>query len=57
MTTGSKEFNVQIQVNKQTTISTLKGVAPRSVSHILIPIDAKWTAAEVRAKLKAASML
>lgn len=54
MTTNSKKFNIQIQVNRETTIISLKEVAPNTVSHILVPVDATWTAARVRTELKAA---
>lgn len=51
MTTKSAEHNLQIQINKETTISTLKKYAPRTVSHVLVPKGAGWTAEEVRTKL------
>ncbi|MCJ1264617.1 hypothetical protein MMC22_004491 [Lobaria immixta] len=54
MTTGSEYFNIQIQVNRQTTISLLKKMSPVTVSLVLVPVDANWTAAELRAKLMAA---
>lgn len=53
MTTGSKAYNVQIQVNKGTSIKTLKGFAPKSATTLIIPVDAGWTPDEVRAKFKA----
>ncbi|MCJ1470085.1 hypothetical protein MMC07_008730 [Pseudocyphellaria aurata] len=55
MTTGSESFNLQIQINKQTTISYMRKVSGKTVRHVLVPIDADWTAEEVRAKLRAAT--
>ncbi|MCJ1468751.1 hypothetical protein MMC07_007381 [Pseudocyphellaria aurata] len=46
MTTSSKEFNLQVQVNKQTKIPTLKHARGATVRKVLVPTDADWTAVE-----------
>lgn len=57
LTTSDKSYNLQIQANKGTKITTLKKVAPKTVSHVIVPADAEWTADELRAKFKAASRI
>ena len=53
MTTGGKAYNLQIQVNKGTTISTLKKFAPKTASHVEVDVDANLTADELRRQFKA----
>jgi hypothetical protein len=53
MTSGDpKQYNLQIQINKQTRISTLKKLAPKTVSTVLAPVDPEMTAQQLRAALK-----
>jgi hypothetical protein len=53
MTSGDpKKYNLQIQINKQTKISTLKRLAPKTVSTVLAPIDPEMTAQQLKKALK-----
>ena len=51
--TSAQEHNLQVQVNKGTSISTLKKVAPNTVAGpVLVPSDNTWTASKIRDELK-----
>ena len=52
LTTGSKRYNLLIQVNKETEIPKYKNVAPRLVAKAEPPVSGtEWTAEEVRKEL------
>lgn len=52
--TTAQEHNLQVQVNKGTSISTLKKVAPATVAGpVLVPSGSPWSAADIRAQLLA----
>lgn len=52
--TSDNEYNLQVQINKGTTISTLKKFAPQTVAGpALVPSEDPWSADEIRAKLLA----
>jgi len=42
------KYNLQVQINRETTISSLKKSAPQSVTIALVPSDGSWTAKEIR---------
>lgn len=54
MTSGKPPaHNLQVQVNKGTTETTLKKLAPATVAGpALVPSDKPWTAAQIKAELK-----
>jgi soluble lytic murein transglycosylase-like protein len=54
-----KRYNLQIQVNRETAITTLKKLAPKTVAKSLPPMEeAKdWTAEEIRKDLKKNMMI
>lgn len=45
-----KRYKLQIQVNRATTLTTLKKLAPKSVTKSLLPMEEEkdWTAEEIR---------
>ncbi|KAL2206896.1 hypothetical protein CC79DRAFT_1398762 [Sarocladium strictum] len=52
--TSAQEHNLQVQINKGTTISTLKKFAPQTVAGpVLVPSEDPWAAEDIRAKLLA----
>jgi hypothetical protein len=50
---GSKYFNLQVQVNKGCTQSTLAKLAPDSVAMCLAPVKDPWSAAQIKSALLA----
>lgn len=49
-----QEHNLQVQVNKGTTISTLKKHAPSTVAGpVLVPSNDPWTADQIKSALLA----
>ncbi|KAK3293066.1 uncharacterized protein B0H64DRAFT_205336 [Chaetomium fimeti] len=60
--TKPPKYNLQVQVNRHSTISTLKnmkqktGKTSTSVAKALVPTDGSWSAARVRAALLAGRM-
>ncbi|KAI1159130.1 hypothetical protein F5B18DRAFT_638021 [Nemania serpens] len=46
-----KCWNLQVQVNNETSVSTLKKETGKTVSTVLVPMDSKWTAAQIKEKL------
>ncbi|CAF9916954.1 MAG: hypothetical protein HETSPECPRED_003057 [Heterodermia speciosa] len=47
-----KKYNIQIQINSETTVSTLKKLAPSTMVTILPPVDEpRWTAEQTRQAL------
>ncbi|KAK4246189.1 hypothetical protein C7999DRAFT_33404 [Corynascus novoguineensis] len=61
--TKPPNYNLQVQVNRQSTISTLKrmkkktGNTGTTVAKALVPTDGSWNAAAVRAALLAGRMI
>ncbi|KAM0259449.1 hypothetical protein ACHAQJ_003344 [Trichoderma viride] len=52
--TTAQEHNLQVQINKNTTISTLKKFAPKTVAGpVLVPSNSPSSAADIRAQLLA----
>ncbi|KAF2255933.1 hypothetical protein BU26DRAFT_12098 [Trematosphaeria pertusa] len=50
--TSSQEYNLQVQINKGTTISTLKKFSPATVAGpVLVPSDDPWSASKIRNEL------
>jgi len=51
--TSAQEHNLQVQINKGTSISTLKKFAPKTVAGpVLVPSKNPWSASTIRAALK-----
>ena len=50
---GERNHNLQVQVNKQTSITTLKKLAPSTVSMALVPESSPWSAEEIREEMLA----
>ncbi|KAM4054418.1 hypothetical protein HRG_012463 [Hirsutella rhossiliensis] len=46
-----QSYNLQVQINNETTISTLKKEKGKTVSTALVPIDGTWSPQEIRNKL------
>lgn len=42
------KHNLQVQINKQTTITSLKGAAPNTVATLIVPADGSMSVAQVR---------
>ncbi|KAK4035259.1 hypothetical protein C8A01DRAFT_38279 [Parachaetomium inaequale] len=61
--TNPPKYNLQVQINRQSTISTLKAMKKKSgntgttVAKALVPVDGPWSAARVRAALLAGLMI
>lgn len=56
--TSKKEFNLQIQANKEAQITSVKGLAPKTVAGpVLIGEKETVTAAQVRTKLVNAMLI
>jgi hypothetical protein len=53
ITRGPAMYNLQVQVNKNCKLTTFKKQAPKSFAWILAPADDPWSAAEIKAALKA----
>lgn len=52
MTTGNPQnFNIQVQVNNEASISTLKTIRGKSVAIALVPGDNSWKAQDIRDEL------
>ncbi|KAF8448151.1 hypothetical protein BGX38DRAFT_1093445 [Terfezia claveryi] len=52
LTSGKpQKFNLQVQINSQTSISTIKKLAPKTVATYLTPTDNPGTPAQIRAGL------
>ncbi|KAH7041427.1 uncharacterized protein B0I36DRAFT_312828 [Microdochium trichocladiopsis] len=53
MTSGDPQFhNLQIQANKQSTITSIRKLAPKTVAgEVLVPTDGSWTGEDVRQAL------
>lgn len=52
-----QKYEIQVQINKETAVSTLKKVAPSTVSTALVPDDDSMTPAQVREELLKNAML
>ncbi|CDF35198.1 unnamed protein product [Chondrus crispus] len=53
MTSGTpKMYNLQIQINRGTQLSTLKKFSPGTVSTVLAPIDPAMSAADIKASFR-----
>jgi len=51
--TSAQEHNLQIQINKGTSISTLKKFAPQTVAGpVLVPSGDPWTASKIKDELR-----
>ena len=51
--TGSREHNLQIQVNRGTTITTLKKLAPKTIAGpVLVPSGDPWPPSKIRDGLR-----
>jgi hypothetical protein len=48
LTSGSTHYNLQVQINNQTRITSLKKAAPRTVAHVLVPTDDTWTPQQIK---------
>jgi hypothetical protein len=49
MTSGSpKKHNLQVQINKETTITSLKKSAPQTVATLLVPDDESMTSQQIK---------
>ncbi|KAJ1713090.1 hypothetical protein AFGD_005267 [Aspergillus flavus] len=58
LTTGDPQYyNLQVQINNQTTISTLKRVKGETVAHTLVPADGSWTPEQIRQALLANTLI
>jgi len=52
MTTGQKNYNIQVQVNRGTKISSLKN-KKGTLAMALVPADGSWNAERLRQELRA----
>ncbi|WEW56992.1 hypothetical protein PRK78_002451 [Emydomyces testavorans] len=50
-TKDPKKWNIQVQINNQTTITTLKREKGKTVSIVLVPIDKTWSPKRIREEL------
>ncbi|QRD84974.1 hypothetical protein F9C07_9231 [Aspergillus flavus] len=58
LTTGDPQYyNLQVRINNQTTISTLKRVKGETVAHTLVPADGSWTPEQIRQALLANTLI
>jgi hypothetical protein len=49
MTSGDpKNYNLQVQINKETSITSLKKSAPATVAMVLVPEDMTMTPEQIR---------
>jgi len=56
--TGAQEHNLQIQINKGTSISTLKKFAPATVAGpVLVPSSQPWSAARFKEELRSSILI
>lgn len=57
MTSSPRCFNLQAQINRQTTVTTLKKLAPSTVSTVLVPDPQTMTAQDVKSALLSNSLI
>jgi hypothetical protein len=52
LTSGKpQKYNLQVQINRETTITSLKKSAPQTVALCLVPMDMSMTPAQIKAAL------
>ncbi|CDM35464.1 hypothetical protein DTO013E5_8051 [Penicillium roqueforti] len=58
LTSGRPQYyNLHVQINKGTTITSLKRETGKSVAKALVPMDGSWSAQKIRGKLIADKLL
>ncbi|KAJ5102312.1 hypothetical protein NUU61_004534 [Penicillium alfredii] len=54
LTTGDPQYyNLHVQINNQTTISTLQREKGATIANTLVPTDGSWTPEQIRLALRA----